>query len=78
MGAATDLLNEDLRRLVVNAVFGASAWTCPRTQTLVLLVITSRVYGFDGFIKGVKVDDLSKGDLKSAEGRACAFRNCAC
>lgn len=60
MGAATDLLNEDLRRLVVNAVFWGIGMDVPARANVGLIGdYKPSMYGFDGFIKGVKVDDLS-------------------
>lgn len=62
MGAATDLLNEDLRRLVVNAVYWGIGMHVP-THADVRLIgeYKPSMYGFDGFVKGVKVDDISSG-----------------
>jgi hypothetical protein len=55
MGAATDLLNEDLRRLVVNAVFWGLDLEVPqRADVSFVSDFQPSAYGFDGFQKGLK------------------------
>lgn len=55
MGAATDLLNEDLRRLVVNAVFwGLNLEVPDQAEVGFVSEYTPSAYGFDGFQKGLK------------------------
>lgn len=59
MGAATDLLNEGLRRLIVNSVFWGVGLQVPSQANVGLIGdYHPRMYGFDEFAKGVKVDDL--------------------
>ncbi|MEN3943338.1 ThuA domain-containing protein [Prosthecobacter sp. SYSU 5D2] len=59
MGAATDLTNESLRRLVVNGVYWGLGLEVP-AQADVSLVgdYTPTAYGFKGYKQGVKVTDL--------------------
>jgi len=60
MGAATDLLNEDLRRLLVNSVYWSVGLDVPRHADVHLVGdYQPRMYGFDGFAKGLKVDDIA-------------------
>ncbi|HWF20121.1 MAG TPA: hypothetical protein VG754_12700 [Verrucomicrobiae bacterium] len=65
MGAATDLLNEDLRRLIVNSVYWSVGLDVPEHADARLIGdFEPRMYGFDGFAKGVKVDDLKSSKLQ--------------
>ncbi len=61
MGAATDLTNESLRRLIVNAAYSFTGLEVP-TKADVALVgdYQPTGYGFGGFKKGVKPTDLAK------------------
>ena len=60
MGAASDLDNEGLRRLVVNAVFWAGGLTVPdRAEVTPVGRFSPSFYGFNEFRKGVKPDDLA-------------------
>jgi hypothetical protein len=55
MGAATDLANEGLRRLVVNAVFWAVGLEVPgHAEVAPIGRYEPLMYGFNGFRKGVK------------------------
>jgi len=55
MGAATDLTNEGLRRLVVNGVYWGLGLAVPAKADVTLVGSYEPVmYGFDGFRKGVK------------------------
>jgi hypothetical protein len=55
MGAATDLLNEGLRRLIVNGVFWALDKPIPPRANVDLVgPYKPSAFGFDGFRKGVK------------------------
>lgn len=55
MGAATDLTNEDLRRLVVNAVFWGLGLEVPAAADVALVGdYAPTAYGFKGYQKGVK------------------------
>lgn len=55
MGAATDLVNEDLRRLVVNGVFWGLGLEVPEKADVTLVApYEPSKYGFDAFKKGVK------------------------
>ncbi len=67
MGAATDLLDEDLRRLVVNGVFWGLGIEVP-TKADVALVdpYEPSMYGFKGYRKGLKPDDLALGKTLAA------------
>jgi len=59
MGAATDLQNEGLRRLVVNAVYWGAGLKVPAKAKVGLVgKYEPTMYGFDGFIHGVKLEDL--------------------
>jgi hypothetical protein len=60
MGAATDLQNEGLRRLVVNAIYWGLNSNVPRQADVALVgQYKPTMYGFDGFVRGVKPDDLA-------------------
>lgn len=55
MGAATDLVDEDLRRLVVNGVFWGLGLEVPeKAEVSVVSPYEPSKYGFDGFKVGVK------------------------
>jgi glucose/arabinose dehydrogenase/azurin len=55
MGAATDLENEGLRRLLVNAVYWGTGLAVPDKADVALVgEYKPTMYGFDGFIKGTK------------------------
>ncbi|HXU78746.1 MAG TPA: PVC-type heme-binding CxxCH protein, partial [Methylomirabilota bacterium] len=55
MGAATDLENEGLRRLIVNAVYWGAGLAVPAKADVSLVGdYKPTMYGFDGFIKGTK------------------------
>jgi len=55
MGSATDLKNEGLRRLVVNACYTFAGLEVPeRASAEIVGDYVPTFYGFDGFIKGVK------------------------
>lgn len=59
MGAATDLLNEDLRRLVVNSVYWGVGLNVPSFANVNLVgEFKPSMYGFNGHKKGVKPDEL--------------------
>lgn len=61
MGAATDLLNEDLRRLVVNAVFwGLNLEVSEKADVSFVSEFKPSAYGFDGFQKGLKPEVFQK------------------
>ncbi len=58
MGAATDLENEGLRRLVVNGVYWGLGMEVPRKANVdVVGDYKPTIYGFDGFKKDVKPAD---------------------
>ncbi len=59
LGAATDLEDEGLRRMLVNSVYWAIGMEVP-AQADVRLVgeYKPSMYGFNGYVKGVKPDDL--------------------
>lgn len=53
MGAATDLLNEDLRRMVVNACYWTTDLKVPEKADVNFVTpYKPTMFGFDGFIKG--------------------------
>jgi hypothetical protein len=59
MGAATDLLNESLRRLLVNGAYWAVGKNVPRKANVDLVgEYHPSMYGFDGFRKGVKPNEI--------------------
>ncbi len=60
MGAATDLQNEGLRRLLVNGVYWSLGLDVPEKADVSLVGdYKPTMYGFDGFIRGVKPDNLA-------------------
>lgn len=62
MGAATDLANEGLRRLIVNAVYWGLGLEVPaRADVDFVDPFKPTMYGFNGFRKGVKPADLAIG-----------------
>ncbi len=78
MGAATDLVAEGTRRMLVNAVYWILGMEeqIPETGTAVDLVgkYTPTSYGFDGYKKGVKPDDhaLDTTEVASRDERGSA------
>ena len=59
MGAATDLTNEGLRRLIVNGVYGTLGMEVPSKADVTLVgAYKPSNYQAGGFIKGVKAADL--------------------
>lgn len=61
MGSATDLQNEGLRRLVVNAAYVFTGLEVPAKADVTLVGnYKPTMYGFDGFIKGRKPADMLK------------------
>ncbi|TDU80814.1 hypothetical protein EI77_00112 [Prosthecobacter fusiformis] len=59
MGAATDLTNESLRRLVVNSVYWGLGIEVPEKADVTLVgEYNPTAYGFKGYKQGVKVMDL--------------------
>jgi hypothetical protein len=62
MGSATDLENEGLRRLVVNAVYWGLKLPVPEKADVDLVdPYKPTKYGFNAFRKGVKPADLAIG-----------------
>jgi hypothetical protein len=60
MGSATDLQNEGLRRLVVNAVFWGLQLDVPAKADVSLVSeYKPSAYGFDGFRRGLRPSDYS-------------------
>ena len=58
MGAATDLLNEGMRRLLVNSVYWAVGLeVLAKADVNFVGEFKPTMYGFNGFVKGVKPDD---------------------
>jgi hypothetical protein len=63
MGAATDLLNEDLRRLLVNAAYwstGLAKKIASRADVRLVGSFQPSPFGFDGFKRGVKPQDVQR------------------
>lgn len=61
MGAATDLTNEGLRRLIVNAIFWGENLQVPdKVDVRLVGPYHPTMYGFDGFVRGVKPDDMQR------------------
>lgn len=59
MGSASDLVNEGLRRLVVNGVYWGLGEAVPEKANVeVVGEYTPSKYAFDGFKKGVRAEDL--------------------
>jgi hypothetical protein len=62
MGAATDLTNEGLRRLVVNALYWGLGLEAPAQPDLALPEgYTPTAYGFKGYRKDLKIADHQLG-----------------
>ena len=62
MGAATDLENEGLRRLIVNAVYWGLGIDVPQTADVTIVdEYKPSFYGFDGFRKGLHPSDFELG-----------------
>lgn len=62
LGAATDLLNEGLRRLVVNGVYWGLNLPVPaKADVAVVDEYQPSFYGFDGFRKGLVISDFALG-----------------
>lgn len=60
MGSSTDLRDESLRRALVNSVYWAFGWDVPAKADVQLVGdFQPTAYGFNGFRKGVKPDDLA-------------------
>jgi hypothetical protein len=58
MGSATDLQNEGLRRLLVNAAFDFVGIEVPQKANVEIIGdFKPTMYGFNGFVKGVKPSD---------------------
>src|SRR5436305_1625489 len=73
MGAATDLLDEGLRRLLVNAVYWGVGLEVPAKADVALVGdYRPTMYGFDGFVKGVKPADLESGVRSANQGASRA------
>ena len=62
MGSATDLENEDLRRLVANGVYWGLGLAVPaRADVTYVDEYIPSFYGFDGFRKGLRASDFELG-----------------
>lgn len=62
LGAATDLQNEDLRRLIVNGVYWGLGMDMPaRADVKYVDDYDPSFYGFDGFRKGLRPSDFELG-----------------
>ena len=61
MGSATDLQDEGMRRVVVNAVYWGLGMDVPaKADVTIVGEYKPTMYGFNGFIKGVKPEDRLK------------------
>lgn len=59
MGAATDLTNEGLRRLVVNSIYWGVGLDVPEKADVTYVGdYNPTAYGFNGFKKGLKISDV--------------------
>jgi hypothetical protein len=68
MGAATDLENEGLRRLIVNAVFWGLGTDVPASANVSYVdEYRPSFYGFDGFRKGLHASDFDLGKTVPGE-----------
>ncbi len=68
MGSATDLENEGLRRLLVNAVYwGLGLDVPPRADVSYVDEYEPSFYGFDGFRKGLRASDFELGKTVPGE-----------
>jgi len=62
MGAATDLRNEGLRRLIVNALYWGLEMPVPAAADVAYVdPYQPSAYGFDGYRKGIKVENNALG-----------------
>ncbi len=69
LGAATDLENESLRRLVINGVYWSLGLTIPAKADVTYVdPYTPRMYGFNGFRTGITVADYALGKTLPAGG----------
>lgn len=60
LGSSTDLANEGLRRLIVNAAFSFTGLEVPvKADVAIVGAFNPTFYGFDGHKKGVKPGDLA-------------------
>ncbi len=65
MGSATDLVNEDLRRLVVNGIYWSLGMEVPaKADVAIKDPYAPSKYGFDGAQKGLKPADFALGAAK--------------
>jgi putative heme-binding domain-containing protein len=68
MGSADDLLNESLRRLVVNGVYWGVGLEIPKKANVAVVdEYKPSFYGFKGYRKGMKVADLELGKAMPGE-----------
>ncbi len=75
MGAATDLLDGDLRRLVLNAIYwGLELNVPPKADVVVAESYDPTMYGFGGYKKGLRPVDFIVGDA-IGDGQAKAAEN---
>ncbi len=64
MGSATDLQNEGLRRLIVNAAYSFTGLEVPAKADVAYVDLFKPLfYGFNGFRKGLKVSDHELGKV---------------
>lgn len=64
MGAATDLRNEGLRRMIVNAIYWGLEMSVPeKTNVDFVDDYHPSMYGFQGYRKGIKPDDHALGKV---------------
>jgi hypothetical protein len=70
MGAATDLQNEGLRRLVVNAVYWGLGLDVPAKADVAYVDdYKPTMYGFKGYRRGLKPEDHALGKVLPAGTR---------
>jgi hypothetical protein len=79
MGAATDLLSEDLRRLVINAVLWGFELPIPtRADVAVVDPYEPAAYAFKGYRRGIRPEDHALGKtLRAGDPRPPATKPAA-
>jgi hypothetical protein len=78
MGAATDLKNEGLRRLVVNAIFWGLEVDVPKKADVAFVdSFEPTAYGFDGYKRGMRPADFEMKKQVGAASRAAQTGNAA-
>jgi glucose/arabinose dehydrogenase/azurin len=75
MGAATDLQNESLRRLIVNGVYWGLGLEVPaKADVQIVGEYKPTMYGFQGYVKGVRPSDLASSTPTTGPARAASLQ----